>query len=192
MEIFAFILSLACVLLNAYGKILTWPLAIASSTAYAYVFFNSQLFGDAALQFVFVGLAIYAWIAWYKKDSTLTSSKLGKDTSFSRTPSSAIIQCGLAWLLMFFLIRYILKNYTSSDVPNIDAFLTAGSLLATYMSAQKWLENWLIWAFVDVIYIGLYVYKDLYLTAFLYVLLIALCLLGWRQWSKQMKVEASS
>ena len=91
MEIFAFILSLACVLLNAYGKILTWPLAIASSTAYAYVFFNSQLFGDAALQFVFVGLAIYAWITWYKKDSTLTSSTLGKDTSFSRTPSSAII-----------------------------------------------------------------------------------------------------
>lgn len=192
MEIFAFILSLACVLLNAYGKILTWPLAIASSTAYAYVFFNSQLFGDAALQLVFVGLAIYAWITWYKKAPTLTSSTLEKDASFSRTPSSAIVKCGLAWLLMFFLIRYILKNYTSSDVPNIDAFLTAGSLLATYMSAQKWLENWLIWAFVDVIYIGLYIYKDLYLTALLYVLLIALCLLGWRQWSKQMKVEASS
>jgi nicotinamide mononucleotide transporter len=76
MEFFAFILSLACVLLNAYGKILTWPLAIASSTAYAYVFFNSQLFGDAALQFVFVGLAIYAWITWYKKDSTLTAVNL--------------------------------------------------------------------------------------------------------------------
>ena len=93
---------------------------------------------------------------------------------------------------MFFLIQHILKNYTSSDVPNIDAFLTAGSLLATYMSAQKWLENWLLWAFVDVIYIGLYVYKDLYLTALLYGLLITLCLLGWRQWSRQMKVKTNT
>ncbi|MEY3951055.1 MAG: hypothetical protein RJB21_814 [Pseudomonadota bacterium] len=176
MEIFAFLLSLACVLLNAYGKILTWPLAMISSTAYAYVFFNSQLFGDAALQFVFVGLAMYAWITWYKKDRA----------------TGVIPTCGITWLLMFVVIQYILKNYTSSDVPNLDAFLTAGSLLATYMSAQKWLENWLLWAFVDVIYIGLYVYKDLYLTALLYGLLIALCLLGWRQWSNQMKVKESS
>jgi nicotinamide mononucleotide transporter len=192
MEIFAFLLSLACVLLNAYGKILTWPLAMISSTAYAYVFFNSQLFGDAALQFVFVGLAMYAWITWYKRDCALASSTLETKSSFSRVPLGAIPKCSIAWLLMFVVIQYILKNYTSSDVPNLDAFLTAGSLLATYMSAQKWLENWLLWAFVDVIYIGLYVYKDLYLTALLYGLLIALCLLGWRQWSNQMKVKESS
>lgn len=185
MEIIAFILSLACVLLNAYGKILTWPLAIASSTAYAYVFFDSRLFGDSALQFVFIGLAIYAWITWHKKDTNHQANQ----PSFSRASINSIAKCGIAWLLMFFVIQYILKNHTSSDVPNIDAFLTAGSLLATYMSAQKWLENWLLWAFVDVIYIGLYVYKDLYLTALLYGLLIALCLLGWRQWSKQMKVK---
>ena len=188
MEIIAFILSLACVLLNAYGKILTWPLAIASSTAYAYVFFDSRLFGDAALQFVFIGLAIYAWITWHKKDK----SHQAHHSSFFRASINSITKCGIAWLLMFFLIQYILKNHTSSDVPNIDAFLTAGSLLATYMSAQKWLENWLLWAFVDVIYIGLYVYKDLYLTALLYGLLITLCLLGWRQWSKQMKVKTNS
>lgn len=187
MEIFAFILSLACVLLNAYGKILTWPLAIASSSAYAYVFFNSQLFGDAALQFVFIGLAIYAWITWYKKDVCHEPNH----PSFSRIPANSISQCAIAWLVMFLIIQYVLQNYTSSDVPNIDAFLTAGSLLATYMSAQKWLENWLLWAFVDVLYIGLYVYKDLYLTALLYGLLIALCLLGWRHWSNQMKVKAS-
>jgi nicotinamide mononucleotide transporter len=86
MEIIAFILSLACVLLNAYGKILTWPLAIASSTAYAYVFFDSRLFGDAALQFVFIGLAIYAWITWHKKDK----SHQAHHPSFSRASINSI------------------------------------------------------------------------------------------------------
>jgi nicotinamide mononucleotide transporter len=184
MEIFAFILSLACVLLNAYGKILTWPMAIASSSAYAYVFFNSKLFGDAALQLVFIGLAIYAWVTWRKKAEN--------HQSFSCIPLRSITLCGLAWLGMFLVIQYVLEHYTSTDVASVDAFLTAGSLLATYMSAQKWVENWLVWAFVDVIYIGLYVYKDLYLTALLYGLLIVLCLLGWRHWSNQMKATTSS
>jgi nicotinamide mononucleotide transporter len=55
------------------------------------------------------------------------------------------------------------------------------------MSAQKWLENWLLWIFVNSIYIVLYIYKDLYLTALLYGLLIVLAVLGWLQWSKKIK-----
>jgi nicotinamide mononucleotide transporter len=84
-------------------------------------------------------------------------------------------------------------NHTSSDVPLIDAFLTSGSLLATYMSARKWLENWLLWIFVNTLYIALYIYKDLHLTALLYGLLIVLALFGWVQWSKKIKqsVQAS-
>jgi len=59
------------------------------------------------------------------------------------------------------------------------------------MSAQKWLENWLVWAFVDLIYVGLYVYKDLYLTAVLYSLFIALCFWGWKHWSEQIEQQSS-
>jgi nicotinamide mononucleotide transporter len=83
-------------------------------------------------------------------------------------------------------------NHTSSDVPLIDAFLTAGSLLATYMSAQKWLENWLLWIFVNSLYIVLYIYKDLHLTALLYGLLIVLAGIGWVQWSKKIKQRAQA
>jgi nicotinamide mononucleotide transporter len=57
------------------------------------------------------------------------------------------------------------------------------------MSAQKWLESWLLWIFVNSIYIVLYIYKDLHLTALLYSLLIALAVLGWLQWSKKIKLS---
>lgn len=83
-------------------------------------------------------------------------------------------------------------NHTSSDVPLIDAFLTSGSLLATYMSAQKWLENWLLWIFVNILYIALYIYKDLHLTALLYGLFIVLAVFGWVQWSKKIKQSAEA
>lgn len=183
MEIVAFILSLICVSLNAKGHVLTWPFAIASSTSYAWVFQDAQLFGDAALQFVFVALAIYAWVQW----AGIQTSKVlpPPPVNFGRIAKRFIILCTISWAGLFVMIRWVLIHYTSSDIPSIDAFLTAGSLIATYMSAHKWLENWLVWVFVDLIYVGLYIYKDLYLTALLYTIFIALCIWGWKQWSRK-------
>ena len=183
MEIIAFTLSLICVALNAYGHILTWPLMIVSSAAYAWVFQDAKLFGDAWLQGVFILLAIYAWKTWSKSDQAETP----QTSSFRRMPRRWPLIASFCWSGLFLIIHYLLVNHTSSDVPLIDAFLTSGSLLATYMSAQKWLENWLVWIFVNSLYIVLYIYKDLHLTALLYGLLIVLAGLGWLQWSKKIK-----
>jgi len=187
MEIIAFTLSLICVALNAYGHILTWPLMIASSAAYAWVFQDAKLFGDAWLQGVFILLAIYAWKTW-SQSSQAAQTESAQTSSFKRMPKSWPLIGSVCWSALFLIIHYLLVNHTSSDVPLIDAFLTAGSLLATYMSAQKWLENWLLWIFVNSIYIVLYIYKDLHLTALLYGLLIVLAILGWLQWSKKIKL----
>lgn len=186
MEIIAFTLSLICVALNAYGHILTWPLMIASSAAYAWVFQDAKLFGDAWLQGVFILLAIYAWKTWSKSAQT-ESANNSSSSSFKKMPRSWPLIGSLCWSGLFLIIHYLLVNHTSSDVPLIDAFLTAGSLLATYMSAQKWLENWLVWIFINSLYIALYIYKDLHLTALLYGLLIVLAVFGWLQWSKKIK-----
>jgi len=186
MEIIAFTLSLICVALNAYGHILTWPLMIASSAAYAWVFQDAKLFGDAWLQGVFILLAIYAWKTWSKSTQAEGASN-SSSSSFKKMPRSWPLIGSLCWSGLFLIIHYLLVNHTSSDVPLIDAFLTAGSLLATYMSAQKWLENWLVWIFVNSLYIVLYIFKDLHLTALLYGLLIVLAGLGWLQWSKKIK-----
>lgn len=191
MEIIAFTLSLICVALNAYGHILTWPLMIASSAAYAWVFQDAKLFGDAWLQGVFILLAIYAWKTWSKSTQAEGASN-SSSSSFKKMPRSWPLIGSLCWSGLFLIIHYLLVNHTSSDVPLIDAFLTAGSLLATYMSAQKWLENWLLWIFVNSLYIVLYIYKDLHLTALLYGLLIVLAGIGWVQWSKKIKQRAQA
>jgi nicotinamide mononucleotide transporter len=192
MEIIAFTLSLICVALNAYGHILTWPLMIASSAAYAWVFQDAKLFGDAWLQGVFILLAIYAWKTWSKSNQATQTTQIdsAQTSSFRRMPRSWPLIASFCWSGLFLIIHYLLVNHTSSDVPLIDAFLTSGSLLATYMSAQKWLENWLLWIFVNILYIALYIYKDLHLTALLYGLFIVLAVFGWVQWSKKIKQSA--
>ena len=191
MEITAFFMALICVSLNAKGHVLTWPFSIASSATYAWVFYGSGLFGDAALQLIFISMAIYAWWCWTRKVDTPTSdAKPQLAKQFGHIPKKMLVVCLLVWFLLFMAIKFALTNYTSSIVPNADAFLTAGSIVATFMSAQKWIENWLVWLTLNPIYIGLYIYTDLYLTAGLYGLFVILCVWGWQQWSKKILEQA--
>jgi nicotinamide mononucleotide transporter len=82
------------------------------------------------------------------------------------------------------LLSWFLHAYTDTDVPHMDGFLTAGSLLGTLLAARKKVENWHVWIAVDVLYVGLYVYKGLHLTAILYALFVVLAALGLRTWAR--------
>ena len=71
-------------------------------------------------------------------------------------------------------------------------FTTALSLVAQYMLGMKWIENWYFWMVADVIYIGLYQFKGLSLTALLYALFFVMCIAGWREWSKTLATTIGS
>ena len=80
------------------------------------------------------------------------------------------------------LLAWFLGTFTNTDVPRIDGFLTAGSLLGQLLLSYKKAENWLVWIVVDVLYVGLYLYKSLVLTAVLYAVFIVLATIGWLKW----------
>jgi nicotinamide mononucleotide transporter len=82
-----------------------------------------------------------------------------------------------------------LKNFTDTDVPWWDAFPTAISLIGQYLLARKRLENWAAWFIVNVVAAGLFAWKDLWLTCLLYIVFIALSVIGWRSWSARMKAS---
>ena len=86
----------------------------------------------------------------------------------------------------------MLRTWTDTDVPHIDGFLTAGSLVGQLLLSRKKVENWHVCIAVDVLYVGLYVYKGLMLTAILYAVFIVLAWIGLRTWSRiaQQEVEA--
>jgi nicotinamide mononucleotide transporter len=76
----------------------------------------------------------------------------------------------------------LLDRVTDSTVPLPDAITTVLSLLATWGQARKKLESWWLWIAADVVYVPLYAYKVLWLTAVLYVGFLALCVFGLRSW----------
>lgn len=183
LELISFALAVAMVLMNIRQNHWGWLLGIVSSATYAIVFFNARLYGDASLQLVFIASGIWGWSQWLRGagDSRLAVSRL----SLSGWTWSVA-----GWGIGYVLLALFLHAYTNTDVPNADGFLTAGSLLGTLLLARKKVENWTVWIVVDVLYVGLYVYKGLMLTAILYAVFVALAVGGLRAWSNIAAAEA--
>jgi len=66
----------------------------------------------------------------------------------------------------------------------LDAQLAAFSLLATYWTSRRYIATWMLWVWIDIIYVGMFIYKDLLLTAGLYAGFVGLALFGWWQWKQ--------
>ena len=90
-------------------------------------------------------------------------------------------------LMLSFLSGTLLSSFTDSAVPFLDAFVTWGAVVATYMVAKKLLENWLYWLVIDSISILLFISRDLWLTACLFGVYIVIIVFGFRLWSKALK-----
>lgn len=180
LEIAAFVFSLICVALNIKQIHWAWPFTIAASALYAWLFFVNKLYGDGALQFVFIASAFYGWWQWFFGKRADASPLLPQ---YLRRKTWLFL--ALSWIILWLFIGAFLKKFTDTDVPWWDAFPTAGSLVATYLLAKKYIENWPVWIGVNAVGAALFAYKNLTLTAILYALFLLMAIAGWREWHTQ-------
>jgi nicotinamide mononucleotide transporter len=185
LELISFALAVATVLLNIRQNHWAWLFSIASSATYAVVFFDARLYGDSGLQLVFIAASVWGWWQWLR-------SYARPGAGATRLVVTRLDRAGWGWALAgwgaaFLALSWFLKTYTNTDVPHMDGFLTAGSLVGQLLLARKKVENWHVWLVVDVLYVGLYVYKDLHVTAVLYAVFVVLAARGLRAWGNLAK-----
>jgi nicotinamide mononucleotide transporter len=179
LEVAAFVLALATVALNIRVDARAWPLAIASSLLYFGLFWNSRLYGDASLQIFFAAVAAWGWWQWlYGKQDDGRPLAVRRLTPRGRWLTLAAV--ALAWPLTGLFLR----RWTDTDVPWWDAFPTAASVVGQFLLGRKYVENWPTWIAVNVVSVGLFAYKGLWLTVILYAIFIAMALAGWRAWRR--------
>jgi nicotinamide mononucleotide transporter len=176
-EILGFATGLVCVALVVRRHIANWPVGILNVALLMLVFWTYGLYADAALQIVYVVLGCYGWWLWTTRPSAAA-------VEVRRTTSAEWLGLAVAGAALTGGLWLYLDRLTNSTVPLADALTTALSLLATYGQARKLLENWWLWIAADLIYIPLYAYKDLWLTAILYGAFLALCVAGLRSWQR--------
>ncbi len=181
-----FVLSLAMVACNIRVNVWGWPLAIASSLLYALVFAGSRLYGEAALQGLFIAMAAWGWWQWLRGHGSAGAGSAGATLRVSRLSPRQARLAALATLAAWPLLGWVLQRATNTDVPFLDAAPTVASVTGTLLLARKRIENWAVWLGVNVFSVGLFAYKALWLTALLYALFALLSVVGWRAWKRQL------
>jgi nicotinamide mononucleotide transporter len=182
LEWVGFVTTIGCVYLAAKQNIWNWPVGIISVSTYLIIFYQSQLFGDAALQIYFLGTGIYGWYFWLKK-------KKEKEKPVISLPFGDMLIVLAGTAALSYLLGLFLETFTPSKVPYIDGFCTAVSFMAQILMTRKILQNWALWIFVDICYVPLYIYKNLYLTSLLYIILLVLAYMGHLDWRREYKKQ---
>jgi nicotinamide mononucleotide transporter len=175
----ASVFSLAGVALAMYKNYLTFAISILGTILYTYIFFDYQLYADAGLQIIFIVQSVWGILYW-KKD--IDAGKKEMIYSFGWLNSVWLF---IATLGFAFILAYFLENFTNASLPRLDAFLTSLSISATWLLTKKYRENWLYWILADTLYIGLFYYKALYITALLYLIFLGMAINGWNKWKIQ-------
>lgn len=164
-----------------------WPLAFLSSVMYGLVFADAKLFAESGLQVFFALTAIWGWLQWLRGRSSNGQMLQPQSLTQSITIKS------IAFCALFIPITALfLSKFTTSDVPWWDAVPTVLSLVATYWLGKKYSANWPLWIVVNLISIGLFAYKGLWLTVVLYALFAVMAAVGWRAWVQVQRQQVNA
>ena len=198
LEIFGTIVGLVYLWLEYRASIYLWIAGIVMPAIYIFVYYKAGLYADFGINIYYLIAAIYGWFFWMwghrKKKGQLTTADAStgdtpKDLPIVHTPGKCYLPLFLVFVVSFLGIAWILIAYTDSNVPWLDSFTTALSIVGMWMLARKYIEQWFAWILVDIVCCGLYIYKDLYFTSVLYGLYSIIAIFGYFKWKKLMSIQ---
>lgn len=164
-----------CVWLTVRESVWNFPISLANVSLFCVLFFGARLYADAGLQVVYFVLSLMGWHLWLhggERGTALRISRVGA------THARALVIGGVALTLVLWLTL----RYAGGSASFFDALTTSISLCAQWLLNRKHVESWYAWIAADLIYIPLYAYKELYLTAGLYAVFLVMATMGLLQW----------
>ena len=179
-EIIGAAIGLIYLFLEYKANVWLWPAGIVMSLFYVVIFFHGKFYADAAVYLYYIGANTYGLLKWTqsrRQGLTADGTEANKLT-ITHVPSKKILPIAATAIALWGLLYWILSTFTDSPIPLGDAFTTALSIVAMWMLAQKYLEQWLLWIIVNVVSTALYFWKGLYPTAILFIVYVIVAVLG--------------
>lgn len=184
LEIIGVIVSALAIWLTARRKMLCWPVGLISVALYGWIFFDAKLYSDMLLQAAFAILQVYGWWVWLAQKRRNTQTVDSGEVRVQAVTLKALVTGLLLAVVGSVVLGSLMARLTDAALPYVDASLTAFSLVAQYWTARRYIASWWLWIVVDVVYVGMFVFKGLYATSGLYALFVALAVIGLRDWSR--------
>ncbi len=178
-EVIGFVTGLLSVWLVVLENHWNWPIGNLNSAAFLSLFFTSRLYANSALQVLFIVLGFWGWWLWLRRrDATAAPFTV------RRAPVAVLAACVAAAVAGTLALRPLLQAVDGA-APFWDTFTTALSIVATYLMARKYVENFAFWIAADLIYDVLFPSRGLVLTGALYLLFTALSSYGLFEWTRR-------
>jgi len=180
-ELTGFLFGVIYVVLVIREHYLCWVAGSINVIIYIVVFYQNSLYGMSLLQLFYLFMSIYGFLLWrglYKPPGGTGAQQIRN------------IPVKLGWIVaaMVFIAAIVtgyLLSYTDSTIPRIDGATTILGLAATWMTARKFIENWLVWIVNDLVCVLVYLWIGLYLTAALYLVFFVMAIVGYLAWRKR-------
>ena len=158
-----------------------YPFGIAMVALYIVVFRDARLYAEAGLQVFFLAAQAWGWALWVRAKGGGDSEERGRvPVRWLDWPSRAVWVMVTAALSLN--LGWALHRFTDAALPYADSAIAGASVAAQILLALRRIENWVLWIAIDSAAILVYLSKDLYATAGLYVLFLAFSVLGLREW----------
>jgi nicotinamide mononucleotide transporter len=184
LELTGALIGLLYLRLEYKASIYLWAAGILMPAIYIFVYYESGLYSDTGNNVYYLLAALYGWVLWKR------SNGMAEELPIAHTPARVLLPVSLVLIAAFSFIAWLLINYTDSNVPLTDSFITSLSIVGMWMLAKKYVEQWLVWLVVDAVSCRLYVYKDLYFTSGLYGFYAVIAVFGYFKWKRMMNEAA--
>lgn len=184
LEIIGVIFGLLSVYFSVKQNIWTWPTGIISVSAFGFLFFEIKLYADVCLQIFFLWSCIQGWYFWLHGGKNRSELKI----SLLNVQQRILILFGVFACVL--LIGFLFSKLTDAALPYLDSTASGMSVVSQLLMMRKKLDHWYLWIIVDILSVGIYIYKEVYLTAGLYVVFLILCISGLIEWRKETAKEA--
>ncbi len=184
LQVVGVVLGLIYLWLEYKANIWLWVVGLIMPIVHGTLYFRAGLYADFSMQLYYILAGVYGLIVWRRGAKQTKDKGALKITS---TPTTVWVAVAGMYAILHGAIYLFLCNFTDSTVPFWDSLTTALCIVAYWMLSRKYVEQWLVWLAVDVITVGLYIYKDIPITAGLYALYSTMAVAGYVRWLKMMQ-----
>jgi nicotinamide mononucleotide transporter len=136
----AVVLNVGFTLCIAYEKRVGWLLGFVAGVIGVGLYALAHTWAMGVLNVYYVTMAAYGWWSWGRDDQ-----EKGIRTQAPRFHAVIVV----AGLLMSYVVYVLLAQYLDGRFPQLDAFVTVFSFIATWMMARKMIANWAYFILAD-------------------------------------------
>ncbi len=183
LEAVAVAFGMISVVLANMNNVWLYPTGIVSTIIYVWIMTKVGLYAESLLNLYYLFMSIYGWVLWQRGKENDNPAAISHNNTKDWAITGTI--CIAGWAILYF----VLSHYTDSNVPAIDAVVSATAWAGMWLLAKHKVENWILLNISNAIAIPLYVYKGIPFTAFLTLFLFIVAIFGYFRWKKQYRLQ---